>query len=172
MPAQAPELKILIIEGEGGINNIKKGTATKPVVEVRDRNDKPVAGVAILFTLPEFGPSGTFADGTRFLTTVTDANGRAAATSLHPNSVVGEFKIDVSASYRGETVRTTINQSNSLTGAAAGAAGMSTGLKIGIIAGIAAGAATGVAIGLTRGGGGRSLQIGFGPGAVVVGPPR
>lgn len=171
VPAQSPppELKIWIIEGEGGVNNIKKGTATKPVVEVRDRNDKPVAGAAVLFALPDLGPSGTFTNGSRFLTVVTDANGRAASTAFRPNNVAGQFKIDVSASYQGQTARTTITQSNSLAAAAAG--GVSA-LTIGIIVGAAAAAATGIAVGLTHGGGDHTARIGFATGPVVVGPPR
>jgi hypothetical protein len=166
------ELKIVIIEGEGGVNNIKKGTATKPVVEVRDRNDKPVAGAAVLFALPDLGPSGTFTNGSRFLTVTTDANGRAAATSFRPNNVVGQFKIDVRATYQGQTGSATITQTNALAAAAAGAGGGISALTIGIIAGAAAAAAAGIAIGLTRGGGNDTARIGFGTGAVVVGPPH
>ncbi len=144
---QSSELKIVIIEGEGGVNNIKKGTATMPVVEVRDRNDKPVAGAVVVFMLPGSGPSGTFANGSKLFTAVTDSNGRVAAT-LRPNNVPGQFKIDVSASHQGKTAKATINQTNAVVGAAAGAAGISA-LKIALIAGAAAGAATGIAVGLT-----------------------
>ncbi len=37
------DLKIAIIAGDGFTNNIKKRTAREEIVEVRDRNNKPVA---------------------------------------------------------------------------------------------------------------------------------
>jgi hypothetical protein len=55
--AQDDVLKIVVIEGEGGVNIIDKKTAVRPVVEVRDRNDLPVAGVAVRFDGTRVGPS-------------------------------------------------------------------------------------------------------------------
>ena len=78
-PAPSDDLTIVIVEGEGGINNIKKGIATKPVVEVHDRNKRPLAGALVTFTLPNYGASGTFADGSQVFTVTTDAAGRASA---------------------------------------------------------------------------------------------
>src|SRR5262245_10809123 len=49
--AQPPGLKIVVIEGEDAINIIQTNTAVKPVIEVRDRNDLPVAGALVLFSL-------------------------------------------------------------------------------------------------------------------------
>jgi hypothetical protein len=42
--AQAAALKIVVLEGEGAVNIIQQKTAVAPVIEVRDRNDQPVAG--------------------------------------------------------------------------------------------------------------------------------
>ena len=53
---QPPELQILVIDGEGSINNVKQRTAREPVIEVRDRNNRPVAGALILFEAPRNGP--------------------------------------------------------------------------------------------------------------------
>ncbi|MCZ0212083.1 hypothetical protein OZK63_42740, partial [Streptomyces sp. UMAF16] len=44
-----PQYKLVIVRGDNAQNNIKKGRATRPVVEVRDRNNNPVAGVAVTF---------------------------------------------------------------------------------------------------------------------------
>ena len=41
-PGQSDGLKILVISGEGGVNDIRKGAGSRLAVEVRDRNDKPV----------------------------------------------------------------------------------------------------------------------------------
>jgi len=43
------------------------------VVEVHDRNKRPLAGALVTFTLPNYGASGTFADGSQVLSVTTDA---------------------------------------------------------------------------------------------------
>src|ERR1700753_2350420 len=78
--AQAPHtLNLVIVEGDGAINNIRQRTAREPIVQVEDENHKPVAGAAVLFALPEHGAGGTFATGGHTLSVVTNAQGRAAA---------------------------------------------------------------------------------------------
>jgi hypothetical protein len=68
--AQAPAhtLNLVIVEGDGAINNIRQRTAREPIVQVEDENHKPVAGAAVIFLLPEHGAGGTFADGSHSLT--------------------------------------------------------------------------------------------------------
>src|SRR6476660_10550614 len=83
---QPPELQILVIGGEGSINNVKQRTAREPVVEVRDRNNRPVAGALILFEAPRNGASGTFLGGSPTLRVTTDAQGRAAGQGFRPNT--------------------------------------------------------------------------------------
>src|SRR5690349_15440587 len=53
------DLKIVVVRGEGFSNNLKKRVAREPIVEVRDRNNKPVAGATVTFALPGAGPGGT-----------------------------------------------------------------------------------------------------------------
>ena len=59
-----------------------------------------LSGVAVAFMLPNSGAGGTFANGSKLLTVRTDLNGRAITQAFQPNNVVGNFKIDVSASYQ------------------------------------------------------------------------
>lgn len=148
---QAPKLQILILEGDGAINNIRQRTAREPIVQVQDENHKPVAGAVVLFALPERGAGGVFPNGSTSLTVTTDAQGRAVAAGLRPNSVSGNFQIHVTASHQGQTANATINQSNVLAAAAAAGAGIS-GKTIGILLAIAGGAAVGGAVAATRGG--------------------
>jgi hypothetical protein len=173
------ELTIVIVEGEGGINNIKKGIATKPVVEVRDRNKRPLAGALVTFTLPNYGASGTFADGSQVLSVTTDAAGRASAI-LRPNGVSGEFKINIKASYQGHTASTTITQTNAIAGAAAGSAGTAAGagashLHVIVIAvtltAVAAVAAGFGAYEANKSGPSRPTGTIGAPGTVTIGPP-
>ncbi len=141
--------KINVIKSEAQ-NNLKKGRATKAVVEVRDRNNKPVAGLALLFLLPGSGPSGTFAGAAQSLSVTTNAAGQAVATYT-PNQVAGIFNLTVNAQVNGVTVATTtVTQANVAVAAAAASGGMSSA-TIGIIAGVAAAAAVGIGVGLSGG---------------------
>src|SRR5688500_11228988 len=55
---QVGGLKIVVIEGEDAVNIIQQKTAVAPLIEVRDRNDLPVAGVPVTFSVA--GPNATF----------------------------------------------------------------------------------------------------------------
>lgn len=138
------KLKIVILEGEGAINNARQRTARDPVVEVRDENDRPIAGAVVTFALPDRGASGAFANGAKSVTVTTNAQGQATATGLQANNAAGEFQIHVTASHEGQTASTTISQTN-----LAVAGGVSAG-KIAAILAIVGGVAAGAAIALTR----------------------
>ncbi len=97
--AQEGQLNLVIVEGEGAINNIRQRTAREPIVQVEDENHKPIAGAAVVFLLPDQGASGVFANGARTLTVTTDAQGRAVAHGFHPNGVSGNPQMRVTASY-------------------------------------------------------------------------
>src|SRR5437016_5873714 len=94
----APKLFIAIVEGEGAINNIRLRTAREPIVEVTDENHKPLGGALVTFALPNSGPGGTFANGSKLLTVTTDSNGRATANGMQTNSSKGSYQIQVTAS--------------------------------------------------------------------------
>jgi hypothetical protein len=179
--AQAPAhtLNLVIVEGDGAINNIRQRTAREPVVQVEDENHKPVAGAAVIFLLPEHGAGGTFADGSHSLTVTTNAQGRASARGIHLNSVQGQFQIGVTATYNGMTATTTISQSIAVGAAGAGGAGaaVAAGLSakaIVIIVVAAAAAAGGAAYAATHTGGSSSAAAAgttITPGTGTVGPP-
>ena len=161
----APLLNIVIVEGEGAINNIKQRTAREPIVEVQDENHRPVAGAAVLFALPSNGPGATFAQGARTATFISDQNGRVVAQGLRVNRVSGRFQIRVTASSQGRTGTTLISQTNVAGVGAASAGALGLSLKtILIIAGIAAGAAGG-AYAATHSGSSKSSTT------IVLGPP-
>ncbi len=116
LPAQATTpssgLLITILDGEGALNDIRKGTAREPIVQVEDDNHRPVAGAAVLFTTPSSGPSAIFPGGAHVLSTVSDSTGRAVAQGLRPNNVSGSYDIQVQANYNGSTAQVTIHQKN------------------------------------------------------------
>ena len=110
--AQNAALKIVVIEGEAGVNIIQQKTAVKPVIEVRDRNNLPIPGVLVTFSI-EGGKAATFG-GASTLTVATNAAGQAAVSSLTP-ATAGAFHIQVSAAFQGQLATTTIAQTNVMT---------------------------------------------------------
>src|SRR3982751_4866145 len=93
--AQNPpeEIKLVIIDGEGAVNNVGQRSTRDPSVRVEDENQKPVAGAAVVFTLPADGPSGQFANGEKTLIVTTDDRGVAVASNLKLNQIAGKLPI-------------------------------------------------------------------------------
>ena len=115
LPAQVnsqSNLKIVVVEGDGAVNDIGAVTVAEPVVRIEGENSQSLAGAMVVFTLPETGPGGIFADGSKSLIVHTDLKGLAAARGLQPNKTEGPFQIRVDASFQGLTASTTISQTN------------------------------------------------------------
>jgi hypothetical protein len=119
---QAGGLKIVVLDGEDAVNVIQQRTAVQPLVEVRDRNNLPVAGAVVTFTIGGGGGAATFANQLTVLQVTTDAAGRAAAAGLQPVGS-GAVNIQVSAAYQGQTASASITQTNFATAADAASAG-------------------------------------------------
>ena len=166
-PAPA-KLNIVIVEGDGAINNVKQRTAREAIVQVEDENRRPIAGAAVLFMLPDSGPGGVFSNGTRTLQVITDSQGRAAAKGLRVNSTQGKFQMQVQATFQGVTATTSITQTNAVITAAV--AGGISGKLIAILA-IAGGAAAGGAYALTRSDGGGPTTPPTTPTTISAGAP-
>lgn len=158
--AQTPSaLRIVVIEGEDAVNIVQQKTAVRPIVEVRDRNNLPVAGAVVTFSI-EGGGAASFG-GASTLTIATNAAGQAAVTSLTPSSI-GAFQIQVSAAFQGQVATATIAQTNVMTAAQAAAASAAAGGTSGSSAGTSGGAAGG-------GGGGVSTSTIVITGAGIAG---
>ena len=154
-------IHIVILEGEGAINNVRQRVAREPIIQVEDENRKPVAGAAVTFLLPNQGAGATFPNGARSLTITTDSKGQAVARGLKPNSVNGKYEIRVNASHQGRTDSTIINQTNAVVAAAVSA-------KLLLLLALAGGAAAAGAVAATRGGGGGNTPNTPGPGGPTV----
>ncbi len=173
--AQPDVLKIVVVEGQGAINNIRLSSAKAPVIRVTDDDNRPVAGATVNFTVPEFGASAVFPNGQTVLTTTTNADGQATALGMRPNNVAGRFEIRVRATSNGRTGQALISQVN----AAPAPARSGRGKKI-LIGGLAAGAVAGVLVAVAGGGksaAGSSVASSSSgtvitPGSPVFGPPR
>jgi hypothetical protein len=151
-------LNILVLEGEGAVNIIQQKTAVRPLVEVRDRNNLPVAGATVTFSITGGGHGASFAGGVQTLTVTTNAAGQAAASSINALSS-GAFQIQVQAMYQGQIATAAISQTNFATVAAAAQAGSGAG---------SGGTATGATGGAAGGGGVSATALGI-AGAAAVG---
>lgn len=165
-PAGAPKLNIVLISGDSAINNIKSRTARETIVEVRDENNKPIAGAAVVFLLPDSGPGLLSSNGSRMISTVTDAKGRAAARGLKPNGQAGQYNIQVRANFQQSFGQIVVSQSN-IVATAAAISGLTAAL---IVVGVAAAAGTAYAV--TRDNGSGRSSVGVNPGTPSAGAPR
>jgi hypothetical protein len=182
--AQNPtSLQIVILEGEGAINNIRQRVNRDPIVQVEDENHRPIAGAAVIFFLPNQGPGGTFANGATSFTTSTNTQGQAVARGIRFNDQAGSMQIRVAVSFAGLTASTLITQTNVVGVAGKGQSsssssggGMSLTAKILIIGALAgAGVAAGVLAGNHSGGTTAAPTIPtvtITPGTVTVGGPQ
>lgn len=170
-PPVPAKLNIVIVEGEGAINNVRQRTAREPIVQVEDENHRPIAGAAVLFMLPDSGPSGVFANGGRTLQVKTDTAGRAVAKGLRVNQVQGKFQIQVQASFQGVTANATITQVNSVLTAGAAGGGISMKL-IAILAAVGGAAAVGAVLATRNGGNQTPSQTTISAGSPTVGGPQ
>src|SRR5262245_23138090 len=151
----AAVLRIVVVEGEDAVNVVQQKTAVAPVIEVRDRNDHPVAGAVVRFAIRN--GRATF-DGARTLTVTTNAAGRAVATGFAPTGS-GALQISTTAAFQGQTTAAvTIAQTNVMTAAqaaavsgAGGASGSSGAAGAGAGGGSAGGGVSGTTIGIVGG---------------------
>jgi hypothetical protein len=171
-------LNLVIVEGDGAVNNIRQRLAREPIVEVDDENHRPVAGAVVVFMLPSTGAGGTFANGSKTLTVITDSQGRAVARGFTPNNIKGAFQIRVTASHNGQTASITISQTNAILTAAGTAAGSAiSGKLIAVLVAVGAAAAAGGAYYATHSSNNTPAVTGptsttIAAGAGTVGPPR
>jgi hypothetical protein len=166
-------LKILALEGQDGINNIRTPMSMNLVVEVRDDNDRPVEGATVSFQLPLMGPSGGFEGGVRNKDATTNVQGQAEV-SYTPNMELGRFTIQVKAMQGGRTGMTTIKQQNANTNEAGQTKSWFSRHKKIVIAAAVVAVGVGLGVGLTRGGSksGSSSGITITPGVPTVGAPQ
>jgi hypothetical protein len=157
--AQDP-IHVVILEGDGAINNVRSARAKEPIVRVEDANNHAVPGAVVTFLLPADGAGGVFGNGGRSLTLTTDDRGEVVARGLRANKSPGRFQIRVSASRDGRTAAGAITQTNVDPGS-------HSSRKIALIA-IVGGAAAGGAAVAFRGGKSKGAAATIPAGTVVV----
>jgi hypothetical protein len=172
--AQAPpptSIKLMVVQGEGAINNIEKRVVIEPIVEVRDQENRPVAGADVVFTTPPSGPSATFFGASRTYTVKSDENGRARGTGLSPNVEEGTYPLEVTATLGNLQTSVSITQTNARAPELKTARKNAIGWRV--LTAIAAGAAAGiVAVSRRDSSSGASTPTSISVGGVAVGAPR
>lgn len=131
-----PGLKIIVIEGANARNVTQEIPLRALAVRVEGANNEPVANATVVFTSPDSGPSGEFANDSRSFSVITNEEGLATARGYHPNSITGSYSIRVRATFQGQTATRDIPQRN----IAPGQGGIGKKIAIIAIAGAAAGA--------------------------------
>jgi PKD repeat protein len=128
-PAQgADTLKVIVVDGDEAANIVAERLAAEPVIEVRDKDDRRVPGAVVRFVIRKTRDRllASFGNGQAEVRTLTDYAGRASVNAVSPIEP-GSFQIDVEASYRGQTGKAVIRQTNFPTTADAKSAGREPG---------------------------------------------
>jgi hypothetical protein len=95
-------LQIKVTEGEGSVYAVG-GRATRGLtVQVTDEAGKPVEGASVSFRLPDSGPAGTFASGSKTEIVTTGADGRAGVWGMQWNRTAGALEVRITA-LKGQT---------------------------------------------------------------------
>jgi hypothetical protein len=154
----APAYKLIIVENAATVKRVKGGrVSSQAVVRVTDRNDRPVAGVAVTFALPQFPGGASFANGALTSVTTTTAAGQASSGAFTAPAG-SSFSVSVTASVAG-TALTGAIPVTATSAAVAGAGGVGGGvLGLSTTAIVVIGTAavvTGVVLGVTLPGGGK-----------------
>lgn len=170
-PRASSRLKIIPLEGKDAINHIPTRSATAPVIEVRDENDRLVEGALVTFEITATGGAGaTFSNGKIKHESISDYRGQAGVDGYTMNGVAGSFSIKITATHGERSGALFMSQTNSMKTAEALQSDQKRSRRkkwwiIGIAA-AAAGAAAGVYL-ATRNG---SDPVSVSTGPVVIGP--
>jgi hypothetical protein len=124
-PARAADtLKVIVVDGDEAANIVAERLAAEPVIEVRDKDDRRVPGAVVRFVIRKTRDRllASFGNGQTEVRTLTDYAGRAGVNGVSPIEP-GSFQIDVDVSYRGQTGKAVIRQTNFPTTADARSAG-------------------------------------------------
>jgi hypothetical protein len=110
------------------VNIIDKGTAVQSVVSIVDKNDLPVAGIAVAVVIlaTRGGPEADFSNNKNSITVMTNSSGVAEVAESRPSGQ-GSFQIQVRVNVSGQLVTRTITQTNYKTELAALNAGKMPG---------------------------------------------
>jgi hypothetical protein len=108
----AQNLRIIVLAGKGGLNDLEHKVMSPLVVQILDQNDRPVDGAEVVFRFPLKGPSATFPNQEGSRTFRSNGEGEAAAVGWAANGQTGNFDVHVTATYGNQSGEATIPMSN------------------------------------------------------------
>jgi len=83
------EIRIVVLEGEGVVYSPGEHVGKGPVVRIEDGQGHALADATVVFSLPTWGASGEFSNGSKTVTVTTDQDGRAVADGIKLNQIAG-----------------------------------------------------------------------------------
>jgi hypothetical protein len=104
----APALQIHVAEGDGSTYAIGSRATRGITIQITDDAGKPLDGVTVTFRLPDAGPGGTFANGSKTEILTTHADGRAGVWGMKWNRQAGTFDVRITAT-KGEARAGTVS---------------------------------------------------------------
>ena len=115
----AAVLEAAVVVASGGtpqIEPVNTAFTTPLQATVTDGGGNPVSGVAVVFTAPASGASGTFAGGSTSASIQTGSNGIAVAPTFTANSQAGAYAVTASASGIGGVAMFSLTNTAATTG--------------------------------------------------------
>ncbi len=123
--AMDQQIQLHIVESDGPQAQVSSRTVKGITVQVTDSTGAGISEAAVVFRLPDSGPTGIFTDGTHSAVTYTDGSGRAHVTGIQWNGTPGPLAIRVTAtkgtSHAGILIEQMLSSSPELTAATAAA---------------------------------------------------
>jgi hypothetical protein len=106
-------VNVVVVAGEGALDRVHERVTEPPQVRIEDKNNQPITGAAVVFTLPASGATGEFQGGGKTSTVITDGKGVAVARGIKMNDTPGKMEILVNVAYKGETANAVVTQYSS-----------------------------------------------------------
>ncbi len=161
--ADPASLQLRVEEGDSATYPLGSRATRGITVLVNDEAGNPVGGASVSFGLPETGPTGVFADGSRSELVATTADGRASVWGMRWNRQAGSFNLRITAgkgvARAGTVVAIRLTDAPGPAAGGSGQIGGSSQLGSGhkwLWMGLAAAGAAGVGIAVALRGGGSS----------------
>jgi hypothetical protein len=179
--AQLPveqSLNVRILAGSDEENDLERRIMAPLVVQVTDRNARPVVTADVVFRFPLSGPGAVFAGGKTSETVRTNSDGQASALNWMANGQVGKFQVHVTATYGNQVGEATLSMINvarvveEKPKSQAASWWSHRWVKIAVIGGAAAAIGIGVFLATRGGSKGSSGGVTVAPGSPTVGAPQ
>lgn len=90
-------LQLKLVEGDAAVYPIGSRATRGITVQISDESGRPVDGAIVSFRLPDDGPSGSFANGSKTEIATTKADGRASAWGMLWNRTPGALEVRITA---------------------------------------------------------------------------